>query len=59
MLPEAGVVERWKADYLGVWDRAIDGLGPSPAYRAARRATLVRTFDALIADARGGPEMSA
>ncbi|MFE7506442.1 DUF4259 domain-containing protein [Promicromonospora sp. NPDC057488] len=47
LLPEAATIETWKRDYLAVWDSTVDGLGPSPEFRAARRAVLVRTFDDL------------
>lgn len=47
LLPEVTVIETWKSQFLAVWDNSIDGLEPSPAFKEARRAVLVRTFDDL------------
>ncbi|WP_430791748.1 DUF4259 domain-containing protein [Actinoplanes sp. G11-F43] len=47
-LPEVATVEGWKATYLAAWDPSIDELGPSPEFKAERRAVLERTFDQLI-----------
>ncbi|GAB4051105.1 DUF4259 domain-containing protein [Catellatospora paridis] len=46
-LPDPDVIADWKARYLAVWDGAIDGLEPKPAFKEQRRAVLVRTFDQL------------
>ncbi|MER7755416.1 DUF4259 domain-containing protein [Kitasatospora sp. NPDC097643] len=46
-LPQAGVVEEWKKIYMAVWERTIDGLNPSPAFKEERRSVLNRTFDQL------------
>ncbi|GAA1640209.1 hypothetical protein GCM10009679_51570 [Saccharothrix algeriensis] len=46
-LPEAGVVEAWKETFMAVWERTIDDLEPSPAFKQERRAVLNRTFDRL------------
>lgn len=55
-LPPAETVEAWKAAYLSAWEASIDGLEPTPEFRAERRAVLERTFDALLAAIRaGGP----
>lgn len=48
LLPEVATVEAWKTKFLEIWDGSIDGLEPSPAFKEARRAVLVRTFDDLI-----------
>ncbi len=47
LLPEVTTIETWKSKYLAVWDSTIDGLEPTPDFRAARRAVLVSTFDDL------------
>ncbi|MFD7511486.1 DUF4259 domain-containing protein [Streptomyces sp. NPDC059853] len=49
------VVEGWKQRYLAVWERTIDELGPSPAFREQRRAVLIRTFDQLAEAAAARP----
>ena len=49
---ESAKVEDWKAKYLAVWDRSIDGLlgpNPKPGVKAERRAVIVESFDRLIA----------
>jgi hypothetical protein len=46
-LPAAATVREWKAAYLAVRDGAVDGLGPGPEYRAARREVIAGTFDRL------------
>ena len=46
-LPEAGVVKEWKKTFMAVWERAIDGLEPSPGFKDERRSVLNRTFDHL------------
>ncbi len=51
-LPPAETIAAWKATYLGVWDRAIDSLGPNPDYKGERRAVLTATFEKLEALAR-------
>ncbi|MFD7307736.1 DUF4259 domain-containing protein [Promicromonospora sp. NPDC059942] len=48
LLPEVATLETWKSTFLEVWDGAIDGLEPSAAFKEARRAVLVRTFDDLV-----------
>ena len=50
--PKPEIAERWKQVYLKAWDAAIDGLKPTPKHKAARRATLVDTFDRMLALAR-------
>ncbi|MGI5248872.1 DUF4259 domain-containing protein [Actinacidiphila glaucinigra] len=54
VLPAAARVREWKAAFLAAWDGAIDGLDPSPEYRAQRRGVLVATFDALAELAERG-----
>src|SRR5262249_31322174 len=39
-LPERETVQRWKAQYLAVFDDQIDGLDPKPGYKEARRAII-------------------
>ncbi|MGW2093196.1 DUF4259 domain-containing protein [Promicromonospora sukumoe] len=48
LLPEVATIEAWKSRFLEIWDGSIDGLEPSPAFKEARRAVLVRTFDDLV-----------
>jgi len=47
MVPDLATVRAWEKTYLAIWDASIDGLGPSPKWKAARRAILVATFDRL------------
>ncbi|MFF1906730.1 DUF4259 domain-containing protein [Kitasatospora sp. NPDC058218] len=51
-LPSAATIEGWKADFMAVWERSIDGLEPAPGHKEERRAVLLRTFDGLAALAR-------
>ncbi|MER5629796.1 DUF4259 domain-containing protein [Streptomyces nitrosporeus] len=46
-LPRAEVIDGWKGRFMAVWDRSIDDLEPSPAFKEARRSVLNRTFDQL------------
>ncbi|GAA2781620.1 hypothetical protein GCM10010441_03210 [Kitasatospora paracochleata] len=46
-LPEAGVVKEWQRTFMAVWERTVDGLGPSPRFKEERRSVLNRTFDQL------------
>lgn len=48
LLPQVATIEAWKTRFLEIWDGSIDGLEPSPAFKEARRAVLVRTFDDLV-----------
>jgi hypothetical protein len=48
VLPDAATVAAWKQRYLAIWEANIDGLGPTPAHRRDRHATLVATFDRLL-----------
>lgn len=47
LLPEVATIETWKITFMKIWESAIDGLGPSTAFKEARRSVLVRTFDDL------------
>lgn len=47
-MPAAEVVEGWKETFVGVWERTIDGLGPSEEWKRERRAILVATFDRMV-----------
>lgn len=49
VLPDAATVAEWKRRYLAVWEASIDELDPTPAHRRDRHATLVATFDRLLA----------
>src|SRR4051812_31475771 len=40
---EAAEVERWKAEYLAVWDGYIDGLKPKPGFKEERRRVITET----------------
>ncbi|MFF1795724.1 DUF4259 domain-containing protein [Kitasatospora sp. NPDC086009] len=51
-LPAAATIEGWKADFMAVWEKSIDGLEPAPGHKEERRAVLLRTFDDLAALAR-------
>jgi tetratricopeptide (TPR) repeat protein len=48
MIPKPAVVDKWKRDYMSVWDGYIDQLDPNPELNERRRAVLVRTFDELL-----------
>ncbi|MEV8097707.1 DUF4259 domain-containing protein [Kitasatospora sp. NPDC085879] len=45
------VIAEWKRTFMAVWERTIDDLEPSPAYKEGRRDVLTRTFDQLAAAA--------
>ena len=47
--PDVQVLAQWKQIYLQAWDASIDELEPSPDYKRERRATLVATFDRMLA----------
>ncbi|MEJ2578754.1 MAG: DUF4259 domain-containing protein [Kineosporiaceae bacterium] len=47
VLPGSAAVAEWKATYLAIWDRTIDGLAPKPDFKEKRRAVLESTFDEL------------
>jgi hypothetical protein len=46
-VPEPKVIERWRTQYLAVWDAKIDELAPKPEYKTKRRAIIEKTFDRL------------
>lgn len=52
VLPEAATVAAWKKTFLAVWEASIDDLGPNAAWKKARRAVLVETFDRLAKECR-------
>ncbi len=52
-LPSPEVIRGWQERFLGVWERAIDGLEPDPAYKDERRVVLNETFERL-AEASAG-----
>jgi len=52
VLPKVDVIEAWKRTFMEIWERTIDGLEPSPAFRAERGTVLLDTFDRLIEQAR-------
>jgi hypothetical protein len=42
--PRPATVRQWSQKYLDVYDRTIDRLHPKPAYKAARRKVIDKTF---------------
>ena len=52
-MPEAKMVEGWKAKYLATWDGYIDGLQPKAGFKVERRAVIVESFDRLAAFCKG------
>ena len=46
--PESAIVEGWKASFLDVWEKFIDGLDPKPGFKEERQAMITQTFDRLI-----------
>ena len=42
--PPAALVRQWREKYLEVFDRDIDGLKPSPEFKAGRRKAIEKTF---------------
>ena len=47
--PDVQLLAQWKQIYLQAWDASIDELEPAPDYKRDRRATLVATFDRMLA----------
>ena len=43
------LLAQWKQIFLQAWDSSIDELEPSEEYKRERRATLVATFDRMLA----------
>ena len=43
-VPNRATVQRWKEQYLAVFDEQIDGFDPQPSYKEARRAVIEATF---------------
>ncbi len=52
------MIEEWKKTYMAVWERTIDGLEPSPAFKEERRSVLNRTFDQLAAARRAAADQT-
>jgi hypothetical protein len=48
-LPASVHVAEWKARYLAMYDREIDGLAPAPGFKDERRCVIAATFDRLAA----------
>jgi Domain of unknown function (DUF4259) len=48
-LPALDVLTNWRDTYMRVWENSIDGLEPTPEFKAQRRQVLTETFDSLIA----------
>src|SRR5262249_52273732 len=48
-LPTSVHVAQWKARYLAMYDREIDGLAPAPGFKGERRFVIAATFDRLAA----------
>ncbi len=48
-IPDVKTVESWYRTYMNVWDSSIDDLEPPSEFKEARRAVLVKTFEALLA----------
>jgi hypothetical protein len=42
--PKPGMVKKWAAKYLAVYDAAIDGLKTSAEYKNGRRKVIMNTF---------------
>ena len=47
--PDVQLLAQWKQIFLQAWDGSIDELESSPDYKRERRATLVATFDRMLA----------
>ena len=47
--PDVQLLAQWKQIFLQAWDASIDELEPSEEYKRERRATLVATFDRMLA----------
>ena len=48
-LPEVATAERWRAQYLDLFDREIGALGTSPGFAEERRDVIEATFGRLLA----------
>lgn len=53
--PAAEEIDRWKREYLKVWDAHIDELMPSEDYKRKRRVVIAATFDRLRRASVSGP----
>jgi len=47
-------VDRWKATYLGVFDKTFHTADATPEFNAERRDVIVKTFDRLSAALKDG-----
>ena len=47
--PDVQLLAQWKQIFLQAWDASIDELEPLEDYKRERRATLVATFDCMLA----------
>ena len=47
--PDVQLLAQWKQIFLQAWDASIDELEPSEDCKRERRATLVATFDRMLA----------
>jgi hypothetical protein len=55
-LPSPDTVERWRSQYLGLFDREAKSWDASPEHEAGRRAVIEATFGRLRAIARAQPD---
>jgi hypothetical protein len=46
--PKPAAVRQWRAKYLAVYDRDIEGLKATPAFKKGRRRVIEQTFGWLI-----------
>ena len=46
--PKPEVIEKWRSQYLEIYDDQIDGLDPIPDFKAERRKVIDETFTGLI-----------
>jgi hypothetical protein len=42
--PKPALVRQWAKKYLALYDRTIDGSGPSEEYKTGRRTVIANTF---------------
>jgi len=46
--PKPEVIEKWRSQYLEIYDDQIDRLDPNPDYKVERRKIIDETFTGLI-----------
>ncbi|NPC72040.1 MULTISPECIES: DUF4259 domain-containing protein [Corallococcus] len=51
-LPPPATIEKWREDYLRVWDGYIDQLNPKPDFKRRRRKVIQTTFERVLAAAQ-------